>query len=117
MDYFFISLLKSPFFILLFFLIPMLNGIACFLIFRRIIIKVLVGIALALVSFITNICLYFFLFFFLHTFIVYSKDRPVGTPHPFLDTIHLIITIFICGCFTVWLYKVGIDNAEMRRQD
>ena len=90
-------------------LIPVLNGIACFFIFRRIIIKVLVGIALVLVTFIANYCFSIFLFLFMQAFNVNGK-------HSF-DTISQIITIFLCGCFTVWLYKIGIRNTEMRKQD
>ena len=90
-------------------LIPVLNGIACFFIFRRIIIKVLVGTALVLVTFIANYCFSIFLFLFMQAFNVNGK-------HSF-DTISQIITIFLCGCFTVWLYKIGIRNGEMRKED
>ena len=115
MDYFFISLLKSWLNLTIVILIPAFNGIACFFIFRRIINKILVGIALVLGTFIANLCIYFFIYFLL--FSVFMHRKPVGTEPPLLYTVHLIITIFICGCFTVWLYKVGIDNVLMRKQD
>ena len=115
MGNFFVSLLESPFFILLLFLIPVLNGIACFLIFKRIIIKVLLGIILVPITFVLNVCCYLLLYFFL--FSIFMHGKPVGTEPPSFYRIHKVITILICGCFTVWLYKIGINNAEMRKQD
>lgn len=100
MFWFYKDVFCSFFATILLVVIPLMNGISCWVLFKRTLNKIIIGALLSLVTSYANFWLYYVFYCLLCSInIVGFGSESLGIK---------VMTIFICGGFTCWLYRVGM---------
>jgi hypothetical protein len=104
MFWFYKDVFCSFFTTILLVVIPLMNGISCCILFKRILNKIMIGTLLSLVTSYLNFWLYYVFYCFLCSInIVDFGSESLGIK---------VMTVIICGGFTFCLYKIGFRKRQ-----